>query len=78
MRDADGRGPRTDLTPLVLRHFSLPTPQALVAEIYHRPQGRRAVAVLAALVDHARAEGDPVAIDIMTRAADELALAAGR
>lgn len=76
MRDADRRGPRTDLTPLVLRHFSLPNPQALVPEIYHQPQGRRAIASLAAVVDHARAEGDPVAIDIMTRAADELGLAA--
>jgi N-acetylglucosamine kinase-like BadF-type ATPase len=76
MRDADGRGPHTDLTPLVLRHFSLPKPDALVAEIYHQPQGRRAIAALAAVVDRARADGDPVAIDIMTSAANELALAA--
>ena len=75
MRDADGRGPQTALTPLVLRHFSLPNPQALVAEVYHRPQGRRAIASLATVVDLARSEGDPVAMDIMTRAADELALA---
>ena len=76
MRDADGRGPRTDLTPLVLRHFSLSAPGGLVAEIYHQPQGRRAIASLAAVVDHARAQGDTVAIDIMTNAANELALAA--
>jgi N-acetylglucosamine kinase-like BadF-type ATPase len=76
MRDADCRGPRTALTPMVLRHFSLPNPQALVAEIYHRPQERRAIASLAAVVDLARADGDPVAVEIMTRAADELALAA--
>ena len=75
MRDADGRGPRTDLTPLVLRHFSLTKPEALVAEIYHQPQGRRAIAALGSVVDLARSEGDPVAIDIMTHAADELALA---
>ena len=76
MRDADGRGPHTSLTPLVLRHFSLPNAQALVAEVYHRPQGRRAIASLASVVDLARQEGDPVAIHIMTRAADELAVAA--
>ena len=76
MRDVDCRGPRTDLTPLVLRHFDLPKPELLVAEIYHQPQGRRAIAALGAVVDRARAEGDPVAIDIMTQAADELALAA--
>jgi N-acetylglucosamine kinase-like BadF-type ATPase len=76
MRDLDGRGPQTALTPLVLEHFSLPHPEALVAEIYHRPQGRRAVASLGAVVDRARAEGDAVAIEIMTKAAHELALAA--
>jgi len=77
MRDLDCRGPRTALTPLVLRHFDIPKPELLVAEVYHRPQGRRAIAALGSVVDHARADGDPVAIDIMTHAADELALAAG-
>lgn len=76
MRDVDGRGPRTDLTPLVLRHFNLAKPELLVGEIYHQPQGRRAVAALGSVVDRARTGGDPVAIDIMTHAADELALAA--
>jgi N-acetylglucosamine kinase-like BadF-type ATPase len=76
MRDVDGRGPRTDLTRLVLKHFSLPRPELLVAEIYHQPQGRRAIASLGAVVDRARADGDPVSIDIMTHAADELTLAA--
>ena len=76
MRDADGRGPRTVLTSLVLRHFSLSKPEALVAEIYHQPQGRRAIAALGSVVERARAEGDPVAIDIMAHAAGELAIAA--
>jgi N-acetylglucosamine kinase-like BadF-type ATPase len=76
MRDSDGRGPQTELTRLVLRHFSLTRPDELVAEIYHQPQGRRAVASLGAVVDQAREDGDPVAIDIMSHAADELALAA--
>lgn len=76
MRDVDGRGPRTDLTPMVLRHFGLSRPERLVAEIYHQPQGRRAIAALAAVVDRARAEGDPVAFDIMCQASEELALAA--
>ena len=76
MRDVDGRGPRTELTRAVLHHFDLPKPELLVAEIYHQPQGRRAIAALGSVVDHARGEGDPVAIDIMTQAADELAMAA--
>lgn len=75
-RDADGRGPRTELSQLVLDHFQLPRPQSLVAEIYHQPQGRRAIAALATLVDGARADGDLVATEIMVAAADELALAA--
>ena len=76
MREADGRGPHTELTPLVLQHFSLPRSEALVAEIYHQPQGRRAIASVGALVDRARENGDPVAIEIMHQAAEELALAA--
>jgi len=75
-RDADGRGPRTELSQLVLDHFQLPRPQSLVSEIYHQPQGRRAIAALATLVDGARAAGDLVATEIMVAAADELALAA--
>lgn len=75
-RDADGRGPRTQLSQLVLDHFQLPRPQSLVSEIYHQPQGRRAIAALATIVDGARADGDLVATEIMVEAADELALAA--
>ncbi|HWI20941.1 MAG TPA: BadF/BadG/BcrA/BcrD ATPase family protein [Vicinamibacterales bacterium] len=76
MRDVDGRGPRTSLTPLVLQHFSIPRPELLVSEVYHRPQGRRTIAALGSVVDYAREQGDPVARDIMTHAADELTMAA--
>ncbi len=77
MREVDGRGPKTSLSAMVLSHFSVARPEMLVAEIYHQPQGRRAIAGLAALVDRARAAGDPVAFDIMRHASEELALAAG-
>ena len=76
MRAADGRGPRTELTPMVLNHFSLPRPDSLVAEIYHHPQSRRSIASLGLVVEQARAAGDTVAVEIMTDAANELALAA--
>jgi N-acetylglucosamine kinase-like BadF-type ATPase len=76
MRDVDGRGPQTGLTRLVLRHLSLERPEELVAEVYHQPQARRTIASLGTVVDGAREDGDPVAIDIMANAADELALAA--
>ncbi|HJU44731.1 MAG TPA: BadF/BadG/BcrA/BcrD ATPase family protein, partial [Vicinamibacterales bacterium] len=76
VRDVDGRGPRTQLTPRVLDFFSLPRPELLISEIYHQPQGRRAIASLAPVVDQARADGDVVAAEIMVDAADELAKAA--
>jgi N-acetylglucosamine kinase-like BadF-type ATPase len=76
MRDADGRGPRTDLTSLVLSHFSLPQADALVAEVYTNPGARGSIASLGRVVERARAEGDAVATGIMAEAADELAIAA--
>ena len=76
VRDADGRGPQTALTPLVLEHFGLSRPEQLVAEIYDNVSGRRAIASLGATVERARAEGDPVAIEILRDAATELAMAA--
>lgn len=75
-RDADGRGPHTRLTPLVLAHFSLSRPEQLVSEIYDHAQGKRAIASLGQTVEQARAEGDVVATEIMRKAADELTLAA--
>lgn len=76
VRDADGRGPRTHLTPRVLEFFNLARPELLVSEIYHQPQGRRDIAALAPVVDQARADGDLVAAEIMIDAANELAKAA--
>ena len=75
-RAADGRGPYTRLTPLVLGHFSLSRPEQLVSEIYDHAKGKRAIASLGATVEQARAEGDVVATEIMRTAADELTLAA--
>ena len=76
VRDVDGRGPRTQLTPRVLEFFKLARPELLVSEIYHQPQGRRDIAALAPVVDQARIDGDLVAAEIMIDAADELAKAA--
>jgi N-acetylglucosamine kinase-like BadF-type ATPase len=76
VRDVDGRGPRTELTPLVLAHFALSRPEQLVAEIYDNVGGRRAIASLGETVERARVKGDPVATEILRDAATELALAA--
>lgn len=76
MREADGRGSKTALTPLILAHFSLPRADALVAEIYQQLQQRPVVASLGTLVDRAREDGDLVATEIMMQAVHELAISA--
>src|SRR5262245_55199861 len=76
MREGDGRGPATQLTGLVLEHFSISRPQDLVAIIYDGTPAARTIAELGATVERARAEGDAVATEILREAAAELALAA--
>jgi N-acetylglucosamine kinase-like BadF-type ATPase len=76
VREADGRGPRTQLTPIVLDHFHLARADGLVREIYDHSLRRAAIAALGPLVDRARAEGDLVAAEILRLASDELTRAA--
>ncbi len=75
MREADGRGPRTLLTPLVREHFQLTRVDGLVREVYEHGQ-RRAVASVGSLVDRARGEGDVVAAEILRAGSEELTRAA--
>lgn len=76
VRDADGRGPHTDLTPLVLEHFNLPRVDGLVREVYDRGLQRQAIAAIGVVVERARAGGDIVAAEILTKAGEELTRAA--
>lgn len=76
MRQADGRGPRTALTALVLEHLGLTKTDQLVNEIYESAERRQFVATLGPLVEAARTAGDVVAGEIMREAAQELVLAA--
>jgi glucosamine kinase len=76
VREADGRGPRTKLTPLVLEHFTLEQASGLVHEVYDRGLHRPAVAALGPVVERARAEGDVVAGEILRHASEELTRAA--
>ena len=77
MRDADGRGPQTDLTRLVLAPFLAAddprrwSPRSIISRRGAARSPRSAPSSIGA-----REDGDPVAIDIMAHAADELALAA--
>ena len=76
VRDADGRGPRTELTPLVLQHFNLSRVDGLVREVYDRGLQRQAVAQIGIVVEKARAAGDIVAAEILKKAGEELTRAA--
>jgi N-acetylglucosamine kinase-like BadF-type ATPase len=76
VREADGRGPRTGLTPLVLEHFTLEQVSGLVREVYDRGLHRQAVAALGPVVERARAEGDVVAGEVLRHASEELTRAA--
>ena len=74
VRASDRRGPQTALTSLVLRHAGTERIDGLVTQVYARADRRQAIAAMAGLV--ARADGDAVAREILTAAADELTLAA--
>jgi N-acetylglucosamine kinase-like BadF-type ATPase len=76
MRHADGRGPRTSLTPMVLGRLGLTRPDELVHEIYEGAERRQLVATLGPLVAEAQSAGDAVAAEILEDAASELVLAA--
>lgn len=76
VRAADGRGPETALTPLVLEFFDVTRPQSLVREVYRHYLKPADIANAAKLVEQARVAGDAVATQIVVTAADELAAAA--
>jgi N-acetylglucosamine kinase-like BadF-type ATPase len=76
VREADGRGRPTRLTPLVLSHFGVSHPDALVHEVYHRSLRPPAIAALATAVQRAHEEGDEVADSILEGGTRELLMSA--
>lgn len=76
VRHFDGRGPHTLLTDLVLEEMSLKHPTQLVQAIYEQGLPRHAIADIATLVQCAAEAGDAVAMEILTRAGEELTGAA--
>lgn len=76
MRAADGRGPTTSLTEHVFAHFEVSGADELVTVIYGHELPRRRIAALGRVVQHAVDQGDPVALRIVERAAEELIRAA--
>ncbi len=76
VRESDGRGPRTQLTPLVLQHFNLARIDGLVRAVYDRGLHRQAIASSGVVVERARAMGDIAAAEILSKAGEELTRAA--
>jgi N-acetylglucosamine kinase-like BadF-type ATPase len=72
VREADGRGKPTSLTPRILAHFNVRRPQDLVHEIYYKGARPSAIANVARHVQRAFDEGDAVAADILRTGAKEL------
>ena len=72
LRAADHRGPRTLLTQMLLDHFAVAQPQALLHTVYHNHLSPAAIGALATCVQTAFREGDPAAIGILRGAAGEL------
>lgn len=75
VRAADGRGPQTALTPLVLEFFGVSRAEQLVREVYRTYLKPSDIARCASLVERAREAGDDVAARIASDAADELSAA---
>jgi N-acetylglucosamine kinase-like BadF-type ATPase len=76
VRQSDGRGEPTALTPRILGRFGVSKPQDLIHEVYYRHLKPTAIAALASEVGAARDEGDAVATRILDAGAGELVAAA--
>lgn len=77
LADHEGWGPRTTLTPALLEATTTSDANQTLHTFYTDAWPRSRVAALAPLVDHMAEAGDPVALDIMNRAALQLAMLAG-
>jgi N-acetylglucosamine kinase-like BadF-type ATPase len=75
-RAADGRGPSTLLTDLILNHLALSAPQSLIEHVYSDRVQTAEFAALTQVVEEAAAAGDDVARQLLCEAGRELALAA--
>jgi N-acetylglucosamine kinase-like BadF-type ATPase len=74
--EAEDRGPRTALTPMLLEHFGVPAPQGLIHHVYHGALKPSSIGALSACVQNAFDQRDAVASAILHEAARELEAAA--
>jgi N-acetylglucosamine kinase-like BadF-type ATPase len=76
VREADGRGHATAMTPLVLAHFGVTRPQDLVRAVYDGAPRPSVIASVARAVQAAAEQGDELALQILAVGARELASSA--
>jgi N-acetylglucosamine kinase-like BadF-type ATPase len=76
VRSSDGRGPKTLLEPLVFEAFGVGSVPDLIPHVYEKGLPKHRIAALAPLVEKARVQGDALAVELVERAGQELALAA--
>ena len=76
VRASDGRGPETLLRPIVFQSLEVASVAELVPRVYEKGLPKHRIAALAGLVQQAGDQGDPVALALLSQAAQELALAA--
>jgi N-acetylglucosamine kinase-like BadF-type ATPase len=76
MRARDGRGPATVLTTLVPRHYGLRHPEDVAIAVRRGAIAHADLHALAPVTFAAAAEGDPVAREILSAFADEVAIMA--
>jgi N-acetylglucosamine kinase-like BadF-type ATPase len=72
VRQADGRGRPTSLTPRILNHFGVRRAQDLIHEVYYSGMRPSAIATVATHVQAAFDEGDETAVTILENGAREL------
>ncbi|MGE5561189.1 MAG: N-acetylglucosamine kinase [Chloroflexota bacterium] len=75
-RAADGRGPSTALSDIILEHWGLADPYELKRAVYSGDMTQARIAALAPLVTRAAGRGDHVATAILSNAGRALAVAA--
>lgn len=73
LRSLENRDLPTDMLPALLQHFALRDPEDFVSMMHHRFQKAQVAAVTPLVTDFAK-RGDALAIDICSRAVDELFL----
>lgn len=74
VKSFDGRGPKTKLEKMVLKHFMVKNFDDLMGRVYYQPFNKHDAGQLAIVVQNAAEAGDKVARKIAYEAADELFL----